>query len=223
MSDCRRSASFTITCVNSRSSGVGQLALEKLRRAADAAQRVLDLVREVADELAVGLLLLEDASPRARSSAAARARGIPAARRASPVSAGADRRNAGARTRRSTSSSEVVVVEARLAFRARARRPLHECLVARQRLSKGTPSRCLRPCAKQASRRRDWRRSRAGSSSSMSTAVDSSSSPAYGVTSRARREKQQARQPRRLARRRNGDAGRGDCSRLGLRARRALS
>ena len=36
-----------------------ELALEQLRRAADAAERILDLVREVADELAVGLLLLE--------------------------------------------------------------------------------------------------------------------------------------------------------------------
>ena len=39
---------------------VGELALEQLRRAADAAQRVLDLVGEVADQLPVGLLLLED-------------------------------------------------------------------------------------------------------------------------------------------------------------------
>src|SRR6185312_14733890 len=37
-----------------------QLALEELRRAADSAERVLDLVGEVADELAVGRLLLED-------------------------------------------------------------------------------------------------------------------------------------------------------------------
>ena len=40
---------------------VGELPLEQLRRAADAAQRVLDLVGEVAHQLAVGLLLLEDA------------------------------------------------------------------------------------------------------------------------------------------------------------------
>ena len=46
--------------MNSRSSGSFELALEQLRRAADAAQRILDLVREVADQLAVGLLLLED-------------------------------------------------------------------------------------------------------------------------------------------------------------------
>jgi inorganic triphosphatase YgiF len=37
---------------------VGEFALEQLRRAADAAERVLDLVGEVADQLAVGLLLL---------------------------------------------------------------------------------------------------------------------------------------------------------------------
>ncbi len=36
-----------------------ELALEELRRAADAAERVLDLVREAADQLAIGLLLLE--------------------------------------------------------------------------------------------------------------------------------------------------------------------
>ena len=35
-----------------------ELAFEQLRRAANAAQRVLDLVREAPDELAVGLLLL---------------------------------------------------------------------------------------------------------------------------------------------------------------------
>ena len=38
-----------------------ELALEQLRRAADAAQRILDLVRETADQLAIGLLLLEQA------------------------------------------------------------------------------------------------------------------------------------------------------------------
>ena len=38
---------------------VGKLALEELRRAADPAQRVLDLVREVAHELAIGFLLLD--------------------------------------------------------------------------------------------------------------------------------------------------------------------
>src|SRR5258705_5790896 len=50
----------------------------------------------------------------------------------------------------------------------------------------------------------------------MSTAVLSSSSPSYGVTTCAMKRKQQARQPRGLARRRNADAGRGDCARLGL-------
>ncbi len=39
---------------------VRKLALEELRGAADAAQGVLDLVREVADQLPVGLLLLEE-------------------------------------------------------------------------------------------------------------------------------------------------------------------
>ena len=38
-----------------------ELALEQLRRAADAAQRILDLVREAADQVAVRLLLLEQA------------------------------------------------------------------------------------------------------------------------------------------------------------------
>ena len=42
-----------------------ELALEQLRRAADAAQRILDLVREAADQLAVGLLLLCSRSSRA--------------------------------------------------------------------------------------------------------------------------------------------------------------
>ena len=37
------------------------LHLEQLRRAADAAERVLDLVREVADQLLVGLRLAERA------------------------------------------------------------------------------------------------------------------------------------------------------------------
>jgi hypothetical protein len=50
-----------ITCVYSRSSGRSELALEQLRRAAQAAERVLDLVREVADQLAVRLLLRLDA------------------------------------------------------------------------------------------------------------------------------------------------------------------
>ena len=38
-----------------------ELALEQLRRAAYAAQRILDLVREIADQLAIRLLLLEQA------------------------------------------------------------------------------------------------------------------------------------------------------------------
>ena len=38
-----------------------QLALEELRRAAQAAQRVLDLMGEVADQLAVRLLLKDEA------------------------------------------------------------------------------------------------------------------------------------------------------------------
>ena len=38
-----------------------ELALEQLRRAADAAERILDLVREAANQLAVRLLLLEQA------------------------------------------------------------------------------------------------------------------------------------------------------------------
>jgi hypothetical protein len=37
-----------ITCVYSRRSSVGELALEQLRRAAQAAERILDLVRELA-------------------------------------------------------------------------------------------------------------------------------------------------------------------------------
>ena len=38
-----------------------ELALEKLRGAANAAERILDLVREIADQLAIGLLLLVEA------------------------------------------------------------------------------------------------------------------------------------------------------------------
>ena len=60
-SDCSRSASPMITCVYSISCGAVELALEQLRRAADAAERILDLVREAADQLAVRLLLLEQA------------------------------------------------------------------------------------------------------------------------------------------------------------------
>jgi hypothetical protein len=50
-----------ITCVYSISVRRVELALEQLRRAADAAERVLDLVREAADQLAVRLLLLVEA------------------------------------------------------------------------------------------------------------------------------------------------------------------
>ena len=42
-----------------------ELALEQLRRAADAAERILDLVREVADQLAVRLLWSSMRSSRA--------------------------------------------------------------------------------------------------------------------------------------------------------------
>ena len=59
-SDCSRSASPMITCVYSRS-GALELAFQKLRRAPDAAERILDLVREISDQLAVGLRLLEQA------------------------------------------------------------------------------------------------------------------------------------------------------------------
>ncbi len=41
--------------------GAFQLPVEQLRRAADAAQWVLDLVREVANQLAGGLALVEQA------------------------------------------------------------------------------------------------------------------------------------------------------------------
>ena len=41
--------------------GALELAFEQLRGAADAAQRILDLVREIADQLAVGLALVEHA------------------------------------------------------------------------------------------------------------------------------------------------------------------
>jgi hypothetical protein len=47
-----------MTWVYSLSGLAFQFALQQLRRAADAAQRVLDLVRQVAHQLAVGLLLL---------------------------------------------------------------------------------------------------------------------------------------------------------------------
>ena len=48
-----------ITCVYSIELRAVELALEELRGAADAAERILDLVREIADQLAVRLLLLE--------------------------------------------------------------------------------------------------------------------------------------------------------------------
>ena len=60
-SDCRRSASPMITCVYSIELRAVELAFEQLRRAADAAQRILDLVREAADQVAVRLLLLQQA------------------------------------------------------------------------------------------------------------------------------------------------------------------
>jgi hypothetical protein len=51
-----------MTWVYSRSEGARrQLELEQLGRAADAAERVLDLVRQVADQFLVGLALVEDA------------------------------------------------------------------------------------------------------------------------------------------------------------------
>ena len=49
-----------MTCVYSISSCV-DLHLQQLRRAANAAQRVLDLVRQVADQLLVGLRLVDQA------------------------------------------------------------------------------------------------------------------------------------------------------------------
>ena len=60
-SACRRSASWMMTWVYSVSSRRVDLHLQQLRRAADAAQRVLDLVRQVADQLLVGLRLVERA------------------------------------------------------------------------------------------------------------------------------------------------------------------
>jgi hypothetical protein len=44
--------------------GIVEFVLEQLRRTANAAQRILDFVRQVADQLAVGLLLLEQRSSR---------------------------------------------------------------------------------------------------------------------------------------------------------------
>ena len=61
---CRRSASLMMTWVYSRSCGQvhrRQLEFEQLGRAADAAQRVLDFVRQVADQFLVDLALVEDA------------------------------------------------------------------------------------------------------------------------------------------------------------------
>ena len=40
---------------------VVEFAFEQLRRTADAAERILDLVRQIADQFAVGLLLFEQA------------------------------------------------------------------------------------------------------------------------------------------------------------------
>ena len=72
MSGCSRSASLMMTWVYSRA-GRLELALEKLRRAADAAERVLDLVREVADQLAVASVAQQRA-PRAPGAGADRSR-----------------------------------------------------------------------------------------------------------------------------------------------------
>ena len=47
-----------ITCVYSIRCGRSSSRFEQLRGAADAAQRILDLVRQAADQVAVGLLLL---------------------------------------------------------------------------------------------------------------------------------------------------------------------
>ena len=58
-----------------------ELEFEQLRRAADAAQRILDLVREVADQFAVGLRSGRAAAPRGRASAAGRSRGTRSALR----------------------------------------------------------------------------------------------------------------------------------------------
>ena len=64
-----RSASPMMTCVYSFSAGVRQLALQQLRRAAHAAERILDLVRELADHQAAAvqtrqqIVLARDALP----------------------------------------------------------------------------------------------------------------------------------------------------------------
>ena len=50
-----------MTCVYSIEVARLDLHLQQLRRAANAAQRVLDLVREVADQFLVGLRLVEQA------------------------------------------------------------------------------------------------------------------------------------------------------------------
>ena len=60
-SACSRSASWMMTCVYSPSSALVDLQLQQLRRAADAAQRVLDLVGQVADQLLGDLRLAERA------------------------------------------------------------------------------------------------------------------------------------------------------------------
>ena len=50
-----------MTCVYSCRPGTLELVVEQLRRAADAAERILDFVREIADQLAIGLALVEQA------------------------------------------------------------------------------------------------------------------------------------------------------------------
>ena len=58
-SDCRRSASPMITCVYSDRCGRSSSRSSSCAAPADAAERILDLVREAADQVAVRLLLLE--------------------------------------------------------------------------------------------------------------------------------------------------------------------
>ena len=62
---CRRSASFDddlrVFAQRRRVGQFGQLVFEQLRRPADTPERVLDLMRQVADQFAVGLLLLQQA------------------------------------------------------------------------------------------------------------------------------------------------------------------
>ena len=174
-SDCRRSASPMITCVYSISCGAVELALEQLRRAADAAQRILDLVREAADQLAIRLLLLEQALLARDLELLVDVAELEQQRAVACASTGETvqvRCSFGLPTTPSSSSCSVYD-----APRTRPCRSPPPAPGTRRTARAACGRRASAATARTGSPPRDWRRSRVRRASSISTAVASSSSP----------------------------------------------